>query len=191
MFLLQRPNRATLARLLTTHSADPFSYGAVGGTQGRPAAGYQVDHNRIRLGKGVDQFRAAKGAIDDWKMFDLPWIELFSTPPTIEVGQTVAVLVRHLGFWSVNISRIVYVVNEQSRYGFAYGTLACHSEQGEERFLVEHNKATDEVWYDLYAFSKPKHPLARIGFPIARHLQKRFARESLAAMKRAADSGVR
>jgi uncharacterized protein (UPF0548 family) len=139
----------------------------------------------------VDQFRAAKGAIDDWKMFDLSWIELFPTRPTREVGQTVAALVRHLGFWSVNISRIVYVVNEESRYGFAYGTLPCHSEQGEERFLVEHNKATDEVWYDLYAFSKPKHPLARIGFPIARHLQKRFARESLAAMKRAAESGVR
>jgi uncharacterized protein (UPF0548 family) len=97
----------------------------------------------------------------------------------------VAVVVRHLGFWSVNISRLIYVIAEPSRYGFAYGTLACHAEEGEERFLVAHDPNTDEVWYDLFAFSRPKHALARIGYPISRYLQKRFARESLAAMKRA------
>ena len=118
-------------------------------------------------------------------MFDLNWIELFPKRPSVQLETSVAVVVRHLGFWSVNISRIVYVVNEETRYGFAYGTSLCHSEEGEERFLVEYDKATDEVWYDLYAFSKPRHPLALIGYPIARHLQKRFARESLAAMKRA------
>ena len=137
------------------------------------------------IGHGLDQFEAAKAAIDDWKMFDLDWIELYPKRPSVEIGTAVAVVVRHLGFWSVNIARIVYVVNEQSRYGFAYGTLQCHSEQGEERFLVEHDRATGEVWYDLYAFSKPKHPLAWLGYPISRYLQKRFARESLAAMKRA------
>jgi uncharacterized protein (UPF0548 family) len=100
-------------------------------------------------------------------------------------------VVRHVGFWSVNISRIVYLIDEESRYGFAYGTLPSHSEEGEERFFVEHDKTTDEVWYDLYAFSKPRHPLARIGYPISRHLQKRFARESLAAMKRACQNPER
>jgi len=124
-------------------------------------------------------------------MFDLDWIEVFPVRPSAQVANTVAVVVCHLGFWSVNISRIVYVIDEASRYGFAYGTLPCHSEEGEERFLVEHDPTTDEVWYDLSAFSKPRHPLARIGYPISRYLQKRFARESLAAMKRAADSGVR
>jgi len=117
-------------------------------------------------------------------MFDLDWVELFPTRPLVHIGTTVAVVVRHLGFWSVNISRLIYVIDEVSRYGFAYGTLPCHSEEGEERFLIERDPNTNEVWYDLYAFSRPKHPLARIGFPIARHLQKRFTRESLAAMKR-------
>jgi uncharacterized protein (UPF0548 family) len=138
------------------------------------------------LGHGLDRYKAARAAIDDWKMFDLDWIEMFPTRPSVQIGTAVAVVVRHLEFWSVNISRIVYVVNEETRYGFAYGTSPCHSEAGEERFLVEYDRATDEVWYDLYAFSRPKHPLARIGYPISRHLQKRFARESLAAMKRAA-----
>lgn len=185
MFLWRKPNRATLARLLATHETDPFSYAAVGGTQKDSPAGYRVDHNRILIGHGLDQFEAAKGAIDEWKMFHLEWTELFPTRPAVQVGTVVAVVVRHLGFWSVNISRLIYVIDEPSRYGFAYGTLPCHAEEGEELFLVAHDPDTDEVWYDLYAFSRPKHPLARIGYPIARHLQKRFARESLVAMKRA------
>jgi len=185
VFLLRKPDRATLERLLTKHRADPFSHSAAGATQGGPPKGYRVDHNRILIGHGLKQFKAAKEAIDEWKMFDLGWIDLFPKRPSVQVGTAVAVVVRHLGFWSVNISRIVYVVNEASRYGFAYGTSPCHSEEGEERFLIEHDPTTTEVWYDLYAFSRPKHPLARIGFPIARHLQKRFARESLAVMKRA------
>jgi uncharacterized protein (UPF0548 family) len=186
VFFLRKPNRATLARLLSTDQTNPFSYAAVGGTQKDAPPGYRPDHNRILLGRGLDRFKSARAAIDDWKMFDLDWIELFPARPSIQIGTAVAVVVRHLGFWSMNISRIVYVVNEESRYGFAYGTLPCHSEEGEERFLVEHDPATAEVWYDLYAFSRPKHPLARIGYPISRHLQKRFARESLAAMKRVA-----
>ena len=191
MFLWRKPDRAALERLLAKHETDSFSYASVGATNREAPAGYNIDSSHIVLGHGLVSFRAAKAAIQEWKMFDLDWIELFPKHPSVQVGSEVAVVVRHLGFWSVNISRIVYVIDEASRYGFAYGTLPCHSEEGEERFLVEHDPTTDEVWYDLSAFSKPRHPLARIGYPISRYLQKRFARESLAAMKRAADSGVK
>jgi uncharacterized protein (UPF0548 family) len=184
VFISRKPDRATIKRLLGKRQLDPFSYSAVGATVGSAPNGYNDDRNRILIGHGLDRFKAARAAVDDWKMFDLPWVELFPSRPDIRVGTAVAVAVSHLGFWSVNISRIVYVVNEESSYGFAYGTSLCHSEEGEERFLVEHDPATDEVWYDLKAFSKPKHPLARVGYPISRYLQKRFARESLAAMKR-------
>ena len=68
------------------------------------------------------------------------------------------------------------------RTGFAYGTLPAHAEIGEERFAVEWQLADDSVWYDLYAFSRPGHLLARLGYPIARRLQRRFARESKQAM---------
>ena len=186
VFFWQKPDRATLERLLASHSAEPFSYAAVGATEAEPPADYNVDHNRVSLGRGLDQFQVAKRNVDGWKMFDLPWIELFPARPSIEVGASVAVAVRHLGFWSVNVSRVVYVIDEDSRYGFAYGTLPGHAEEGEERFSIEHDPMTDEVWYDLYAFSKPRHPLARIGYPFTRYMQQRFVRESLAAMKRAA-----
>jgi uncharacterized protein (UPF0548 family) len=75
------------------------------------------------------------------------------------------------------------------RYGFAYGTLEEHMERGEERFSVEWNRVDDSVWYDLYAFSKPRHRLAQIGYPLSRILQKRFARQSKLAMVEAVNNG--
>jgi uncharacterized protein (UPF0548 family) len=72
-----------------------------------------------------------------------------------------------------------------SRFGFAYGTLPDHPERGEERFIVEWNHADDSVWYDLLAFSRPCHWLARLGYPYARYEQARFRRQSGQAMQAA------
>ena len=105
----------------------------------------------------------------------------------ILVGTNVAVSVRHLGFYSLNACRIVYIVDEPGpmrRFGFAYGTLAEHAESGEERFTVEWDDQ-DNVGYDIFAFSRPRHPLARLGYPLSRSLQKKFARASKAAMLQA------
>lgn len=69
------------------------------------------------------------------------------------------------------------------RFGFVYGTLPGHVECGEERFQVEWNRNDDSVWYDIFAFSRPNHFLARIGYPIVRRIQKKFASDSAAAMQ--------
>lgn len=102
-----------------------------------------------------------------------------------------AVLISHLGFCSLNAARIVYTIQEDGgimRYGFAYGTLADHGESGEERFSVEWHRSDDSVWYDLLAFSRPKALLARLGYPLARMLQRRFVDGSKLAMTRAVSS---
>jgi uncharacterized protein (UPF0548 family) len=107
------------------------------------------------------------------------------------VGQVVAVMAGLFGSWLLNACRIVYVVDEMGpvqRYGFAYGTLPEHVESGEERFTVEWHKEDDAVWYDIVAFSRPRQLLIRLGHPFARKLQKRFARDSAAAMQRAVKS---
>jgi uncharacterized protein (UPF0548 family) len=104
----------------------------------------------------------------------------------------VVVFARLFGCWLLNACRIVYVVNEEgpvTRYGFAYGTLPGHAESGEERFTVEWHEADDAVWYDILAFSRPHQVLARLGYPLTRRLQKRFARDSAAAMQRAVSNG--
>jgi uncharacterized protein (UPF0548 family) len=70
------------------------------------------------------------------------------------------------------------------RFGFVYGTLPGHVECGEERFLIEWDQSNDSVWYDILAFSRPHHVLTRIGYPVVRRLQKKFARDSAAVMQR-------
>jgi uncharacterized protein (UPF0548 family) len=94
-----------------------------------------------------------------------------------------------LGVWQLNACRIVYTIDEQTanvaRFGYAYGTLPGHVERGEEQFLLEWDRREDMVSYSILAFSRPRHVLAKLGYPLMRRLQRRFARESTAAMKRA------
>jgi uncharacterized protein (UPF0548 family) len=72
-----------------------------------------------------------------------------------------------------------------ARFGFAYGTLPGHAESGEERFLVEWDRTDDAVRYDVLAFSRSRHPLARLSYPLTCRTQRRFARDSAVAMLRA------
>jgi uncharacterized protein (UPF0548 family) len=149
-----------------------------------PPPGYAVNHVRFQLGRGHGAFERAKQAIREWRMFDVGWIELCWPDAPIQPRSTVAVVVAHLGFWSVNTSRIVYVIDERRRYGFAYGTLLEHAEAGEERFTVEWAD-DDSVWYDVLAFSREKQLLAKIGYPVARILQNKFRSDTGRAMQAA------
>jgi len=188
MFLLRQPTEETVRQFIAAEQTRPFSYSEVGATQTKAPDGYTVDHNRIKLGQGQNTYQRALEALRGWKHFDLGWVTIVPRNTPIEVGRVVAVQAQTFGFWSLSACRIVYVIDELEpvkRYGFAYGTLPNHVECGEERFTVEWHE-DDSVWYDIYAFSHPHHPLVKLGFPIARRLQKRFARESLAAMIRAA-----
>ena len=189
MFFFSRPNRKSILEFLSAQQNKTFSYAEVGCTQHQAPKGYITDHNRIRLGRGIDTFERAKRAVRNWKMFDMPWIELCWPDTNVEAGATVAIVVSHLGFWSVNACRVVYVIDEcvsPEKYGFAYGTLPDHSERGEERFTVEFS-SEQTVWYDLYAISQPAR-VARLAYPLTRMLQKRFAADSKEAMERATQS---
>jgi uncharacterized protein (UPF0548 family) len=148
-----------------------------------------VDRYRVRLGEGPEAYAQAIEALRGWWQFDLGWVRLCWPDTPIEAGATVGVLARHYGFWSLNTARIVYVIEESGeveRFGFGYGTLPGHGERGEERFLIEWSREDDSVHYEVFAFSRPNHPLAWPGYPFARALQRRFARDSKRAMVGAA-----
>jgi uncharacterized protein (UPF0548 family) len=185
MLLFSKPGRDAIRSFIESHKDEPFSYAEVGASEGRAPDGYAVDHNRVQLGQGAEAYERAVDAIKRWQMFAMPWVELCWPDTPIEAGATVAVLVRHLGFWSLNGCRVVYLVEQHGaaeRFGFAYGTLREHHERGEERFTVEFHSHDKSVWYDVYAFSRPK-LLAHAAYPYTRRLQRRFARDSMAAMK--------
>jgi len=184
MLFLSKPGQDLIRSFISAQKDQPFSYTEVGSSREKAPSGYTSDHNRIRLGTGRDDFDRATAAVKQWKMFDMPWIDLCWPDTPIEPGAIVAVLVSHFGFWSLNACRIVYVMEEHGAleaYGFAYGTLPDHAASGEERFMVEYDKNDGTVWYDVLAFSRPR-PLAFLAYPFTRSLQKRFAKDSKTAM---------
>jgi uncharacterized protein (UPF0548 family) len=187
LFSLKSPLEAEIRRFIDEQSGLRFTYPEVGASAGEVPKGYNVDHNRIELGRGEIAWHRAVEAVRVWQMFNMPWLSLYWPTAPIRVGTEVAVLVRHFGFFSLNGCRIVYVIDEEhpiKRFGFAYGTLTEHAESGEERFTVEWNQANDKVCYDLLAFSRPRQKLARLGYPLSRLLQRQFAEDSKAAMLR-------
>jgi uncharacterized protein (UPF0548 family) len=78
--------------------------------------------------------------------------------------------------------RIVVVVDEPNRYGFAYGTLSVHPERGEESFVVSRDERGN-VRLDIVGVSRPAPAFARLVPPLADHLQDRAVRRYLAAMR--------
>lgn len=189
MFSLTAPSENEVRRFISKQKDSGLSYPEVGSSATSVPAGYNIDHNRIELGRGQITWRRATLAIRAWRMFEMPRVKLYWPSVPIQVGVDVAVSIRHFGFYSLNACRIVYVVDEEgplTRFGFAYGTLAEHAESGEERFTVEWNRDEDRVWYDILAFSRPRNLLARLGYPLSRSIQKQFATASKAAMLQAA-----
>ena len=190
MFALNPPTPQAFDRLVARSRARALTYPDPGITRdGRAPRGFVTDHNRVVLGQGETVFECALAALRRWAMFDIPWLALNPRAAPIEPGETVAVIPRHFGFVSINLCRIVYVVDEQTpqatRFGFGYGTLPGHVGRGEERFLIEWQHADDSVHYDIFAVSRPGNILTRLGYPVMRLMQRRFARASKAAMVRA------
>ena len=189
MFLVHRPTDEQIRKFLSSQQHQSFSYPDPG-TMGLAATrGYTADHHRIRLGNGPEVFKRAVESLERWEMFNIGWVCLCWPDAPIETGATVAVLAHVLGFWSLNACRISRVIDEDGelrRRGFAYGTLPEHVERGEESFTIELHSEDNSVWYDIVAYSRPNHYLAQLGYPFTRLLQKRFARDSMDAMLRAA-----
>jgi uncharacterized protein (UPF0548 family) len=187
VFLLSKPAPEFIREFLQAQENQSFSYAHVGASREQAPRGYDMDHHRVQLGSGEGIFEKARKTVQPWRMFSMPWLTLCWPNTPIEPDATVAILASHAGFWSLNACRIVYVIEENGacdRYGFAYGTLPEHGERGEERFTVEYHGDDRSVWYEVYAFSRPR-LLTRMAYPYARLLQRRFARDSMNAMKEA------
>lgn len=185
MFTLAKPTNDMIRQFLNEQCKRDFTYPQSSGASQIPH-GYVVDHHRVVLGEGQQAFNAAVDALKRWRQFQLGWVEAWPSDTAIREGEVVAVVAHVFGVWCVNACRIVRTIDEAQlvrRFGFAYGTLPGHVESGEEQFLVELDPAMGQVSYDILAFSKPRHVLAKLGYPIVRRLQKRFALDSMAVMK--------
>lgn len=187
MFLPRRPSPALIARVLATQGTVPLSYEEAGMTRSDDARGYPRNHHETVLGSGPDVYLRAVAAVRSWAMYDLPWTEVHPPGTPVAEGAVFATVVRHLGFWSINPCRVVYVDEEETpalrSFSFAIGTLPLHSERGEERFRVVWDRAGGEVRFEIVAYAAARHWMARLSGPYVRHLQRRFGRAALEAVR--------
>ncbi|MEZ4472461.1 MAG: DUF1990 domain-containing protein [bacterium] len=178
MMRLRRPDDAALEALRLRLGDAPPSYPEVGRIAGDCPRGYWPLCHQGEVGRGPAALEAARRALDRWAMIP-PWVEVLGETA---VGSTVIVIARPGGLYSINACRILAREESPTRHAITYGTLTLHEERGEERFLVELH-ADGRVTYEVKSFSRPAHPLVWLGFPVARWLQHRFARHSIATLR--------
>ena len=170
-----------LTELALAARSSPFSYEEVGATRELLPAGYRVDRCSIELGRGRAVFDRGADGLRHWQAHLGTGVRVAPDAVEVETGATVAVAVRLGLLTAVAPCRIVYVLDDADRFGFAYGTLAGHPERGEESFVV--SRAGDRVTFDVVAFSRPAGALARLGAPVARAVQTSVTRRYLTGLK--------
>lgn len=164
-----------------------LTYPEVGATQGDLPAGYDHLRQRATVGRGATEFAAAASLLMTWEMHRRSRLTVESSSPRVAVGDSVAVgdtvrLGLRLGPARVSAPcRVVSVVDEPRRKGFAYGTLSGHPERGEESFVLS-LLDDDTVELSLVAFSRPALWWSRAGAPVARWVQRRVTARYLAAL---------
>lgn len=186
---LRRPTAADLAAMAERLRSGPLTYDAVGATiSGAPPDGFHHVAAQVVLGQGEDTFARAKRALADWQHQRGAGLVIGAGAEVVEDAVVALAAPLPIG-WVIVVCRVLAVIDEPSRFGFAYGTLAEHPESGEELFMVEID-ADQGVTFRIEAFSKPQHPLAKFGSPVARRMQARATRRYLAAMRDAVDTGA-
>ena len=177
MWRLRRPPATLLDDILTRAARQPLSYSEVEMTRGEPPPGYGREHQRTPL---AIEFAAATEAILTFQTHRLPYLFVHPAGARATLGATVLVCARIGPLWTINPCRIVYVIAEPDRAGYAYGTLPGHSEHGEETFTVE--RTPDGVVAETIAYARPQDVLARAGKPFAHRVQARIKRDYMAAL---------
>jgi uncharacterized protein (UPF0548 family) len=127
-----------------------FTYPEVGATAGTLPDGYHHVQESAIIGRGRGRFESAADKVMHWGMLRGAGVRVKPSTEVAEVGSTVVV-----GLGPIRApARVVYVIDEENRRGFAYGTLAGHPESGEELFSVRYDSSTDAVYAEVTAFSR-------------------------------------
>jgi uncharacterized protein (UPF0548 family) len=176
--LLRHPSLSELADKDVT-------YPEVGATARDLPAGYRHVVRRAALGSGRDVFDQSATALMTWGMHRASGIDVRASHSPAQVGTVAS---QRLGVGPLGIvapCRVVYVLDEADRRGFAYGTLPGHPESGEESFAI--SILDDEsVALDIRSFSRPGNVISRIGQPVSHWVQDKMTDRYVEAAQRIA-----
>jgi uncharacterized protein (UPF0548 family) len=180
----RRPTGDELAAVLDRCRSDTLSYEPVGVATDRTTTPPGLHRHRwsTRLAD-ADAFATGADAIRVWAVHRGAGLAVAADGP-IAPGTNVAMSAPLPLGHVIATCRIVAVIDEPDRYGFAYGTLTDHPERGEEAFTLTRDE-DGVVHFDVDAISAPVDLLARLVPPVANLLQDRAARRYLSAMQEA------
>ncbi|WP_040794935.1 DUF1990 family protein [Nocardia higoensis] len=167
---------------MSDDGAGDFTYSAVGATASEPPPGYRRFTRRRRIGRGRPLFERVSTEVMAYRMLEGAGVFGSASSPVAAPGTLVAV---RLGVGPAAIRaacRVVYVLDEPDRRGFAYGTLPGHPVSGEELFAVEYDPADESVYAVVTAFSRPAAWYVRLAGPLGRLMQRRMADRYTAAL---------
>lgn len=159
-----------------------YSYPEVGACGNRVPDGYTFDVYKGYVGKGREAFEYA---IHKFKAFECHnKAGLLVAPDDFEFKKGSS------AFFGMKITnrlvlgfpdRIVYIKELKNLFECAYGTLEGHPEQGEEVFRISIDK-DEVVTFEIECFSKIVSPIARLGYPVSRYLQRNMTRKYIKAI---------
>lgn len=155
-----------------------LTYRDVGATASTLPHGYHHVRKSAVIGSGRPRFEDAAAKVMRWGMLRGAGVRVDATSEVAGVGSEVLV-----GIGPVRAPcRVVYVVDEPDRRGFAYGTLPGHPESGEELFAVRYDPATGEVYAEVIAFSRHATWWSKLGSPVTALMQRLITSRYLSAL---------
>jgi uncharacterized protein (UPF0548 family) len=169
-----------------------FTYDVVGSTRyDETPEGYHRLEYRERIGAGDEVFQRAADALLGWRMQSAAGLPTTATdtPPRIgtnslgRLGPGLLIGQSPLARIGIPVPcRVVWIVNEPDRIGFAYGSLEGHPEAGEESFVI--TRDSDGVHFTVRAYSRGATWYTRLAGRAARKAQHYAARRYTAALRR-------
>jgi uncharacterized protein (UPF0548 family) len=155
-----------------------FTYQQVGATAGELPDGYHHVRKSAVIGNGRPRFDDAAARVMRWGMLRGRGVRVEASSEVAAVGSEVLV-----GLGPLRAPcRVVYVLDEQNRRGFAYGTLPGHPESGEELFAVRYDPSTGDVHAEVVAFSRHATWWSRLGSPVTALAQRVITARYLTAL---------
>jgi uncharacterized protein (UPF0548 family) len=166
-----------------------LSYAAVGLTRPgeenwaeRPA-GYLRYARTVGIGRGQQRWDAAARAVTDWQIKTRSGftVEPLTAGIPVQEGADYRLTARFGPFTVREPVRVVAVVDQPARCGFAYGTLDGHPVSGEEAFIV-HRTSDGQIWLTLRSLTRASRGGWRLAFPLLLGAQRHYRRRYLRAL---------
>ncbi len=178
-----RPSDTVLDHMVQAAAAAELTYDFVGSTLASEAWPQRTPHqDEIALGRGAAAFDAAVVGLREWVCQQGIGAKVHPADAPLEVGSNLLVVLAAGPFSIIVPDRVVAVVDEPRRFGFAYGTLDGHQERGEESFLIEHLD-DDSVRATIRVDAVAATLVARLAAPAVRVIQRRALRGYLKALQ--------